>query len=260
MLKFLFWLLLAANGVLFALHQGYLGGGDASRREPARLARQLNPDKLTLIDESRARAAAAPLFAAPAAEAAPAATSAPAPEAAAPTADSATAPPAAMPSATPPATSAVTACVEIGDFGAADGQRFAARLDELGLRAQAGTRQVGDGAEAASYMVYLAPPPDHAALEAKLAELRQQGVRDFYVLPPSAAPAGAISLGVFKSEEAARTQLAGVQKKGVRGARIQARGARQAYQLRALQPTQQAAFDTLRGEFPAQQTRACAAD
>jgi len=248
MLKFLFWLLLAANGVLFALHQGYLGGGDASRREPARLARQLNADKLTLIDESRARAAAAPLFSEPAPDAAPVAPEAAAP---APVADSA---------ATPPATDAVTACVEIGDFGAADGQRFAARLEQLGLRAQASTRQVGDGAEAASYMVYLAPPPDHAALEAKLAELRQQGVRDFYVLPPSAAPAGAISLGVFKSEEAARTQLAGVLKKGVRGARIQTRGARQAYQLRALQPAQQTAFDTLRGEFPAQQTRACAAD
>ncbi|MGB7481213.1 MAG: SPOR domain-containing protein, partial [Burkholderiaceae bacterium] len=173
-------------------------------------------------------------------------------------------PPAAAPAAAPAESAAIApaaaACIEVGDFGAADGQRFAERLDELGLRPQAVVRQVGDSGEAAGYMVYLAPPPDRAQLDARLAELRQQGVRDFYVLPPSAVPAGAISLGVFKSEEAARTQLAGLVKKGVRGARIQARGARQAFQLRALEPQQQAAFDRLRADFPAQEARACGGD
>lgn len=239
MLKLFFWLLLAVNGALFAFHQGYLGG-DGAPRETSRLAQQLRADKIRLLSESSARAATAPLFASAAPAPAPASASSPAPAVAA---DAAPNP---------------AACIEIGDFGAADSQRFAAQLAALGLQQKASARSVAG--EAASYMVYIPAPAERAALDKKLAELRQLDVKDFFVLPQTATLAGGISLGVFKTEEGARTQLASLNKKGVRGARIHARGAgRQAFQLRGLDQREQAVFEQLRAEFPEQGPRACAA-
>ncbi len=227
MLKLFFWLLLLANGVLFALHQGYLGDS-GERREAARMDSQLHADKIKLLSESSVRAAAAPLFA----SAAP------------------------SPSVAP----ATAVCVEIGDFSAADGQRFAAQLAALGLRDKAVAQASGDGEVAAGYMVYLAAPADRAALEHQVAELQRLEIRDFFVLPAAASLAGAISLGVFKSEEAAKTHLGRLQKKGLRGARLHVRGSaagQQLFQLRGLESSEQAAFEQLRAEFPAQQVRPC---
>ncbi|HTN67138.1 MAG TPA: SPOR domain-containing protein, partial [Burkholderiaceae bacterium] len=62
------------------------------------------------------------------------------------------------------------------------------------------------------------------------------------------------------SEEAAKTHLGHLQKKGLRGARLHARGSatgQQLFQLRGLESSEQAAFEQLRAEFPAQQVRPC---
>ena len=155
---------------------------------------------------------------------------------------------------------AAAACVEIGDFGIADGQRFAAQLAALGLQGKAAVRGLGEHDGASGYMVYLAAPADRAALERQSAELQRLEVKDFFVLPQTATLPGAISLGVFKTEEGAKTQLANLQKKGLRGARIHVRGSspgKQWFQLRGLEPQEQAAFEQLRAEFPAQQARPC---
>ncbi len=232
MLKLFFWLLLAANGVLFAFHQGYLGGDVEHPRQAARLNQQLQADKLRLLSESEAKAGIVPLFTAAAASAS---ASAPAAEAA--------------------------ACIEIGNFGSADSQRFEAQLAALGLQPKASARAIADGSGAVSgYMVYLAAEGDKDALGKSIAELRRLEIKDFFVLPPGATPGG-ISLGVFKSEEGAQAQLARLTKIGLRGARIHARSAstgKQAFQLRGLDQRQQAAFDQLRAEFPGQQARPCA--
>lgn len=227
MLKLFFWLLLLANGVLFALYQGYLGDS-GERREASRMDSQLHADKIKLLSASSARAAAAPLFA------------------------SAAPPPAVAPAA--------AVCVEIGDFSAADGQRFAAQLAALGLRDKAVSQASGDGEVAAGYMVYLPAPANRTALERQLAELQRLEIKEFFVLPAAASLAGAISLGVFKSEEAAKTQLAHLQKKGLHGARLHVRGSaagRQLFQLRGLESSEQAEFEQLRADFPAQQVRPC---
>jgi hypothetical protein len=49
MLNLFFWCLLAANGLLFAFSQGLLEPLIASGHEPARIGKQLNPGKLTLL-------------------------------------------------------------------------------------------------------------------------------------------------------------------------------------------------------------------
>jgi hypothetical protein len=238
MLKIFFWLLLLTNAVLFAFHQGYLGHARTEPREASRLAQQLQPEKIRLISESSAKAAMTPLFA----TAAPAA-----PAAAAP--------------AVPPA--AGLACVEIGNFGGAEAQRFSAQLAALGLQPKTQVRSLTEAADsAAGYMVYLAAPADRAALEQRTAELRQSGINDFFVLPQSATLPGAISLGIFKSEDSARLQQAKLLKRGLRDVRLHTRGAsvsKQAFQLQGLDEQQQAALDQLRASFPQQQARACGA-
>jgi hypothetical protein len=239
MLKIFFWLLLLTNGVLFAFHQGYLGHARSEPREASRLAQQLQPEKIRLISESSAKAAMTPLFA----NAAPAATSAT--------------------SSTPAAPAAGAACVEIGNFGGAEAQRFSAQLAALGLQPKTQVRSLTEAADsAAGYMVYLPAPADRAALEQRAAELRQLGINDFFVLPQSATLPGAISLGIFKSEDSARLQQAKLLKKGLREVRLHARGAsvsKQAFQLQGLDEQQQAALDQLRAGFPQQQARACGA-
>jgi hypothetical protein len=240
MLKIFFWLLLLTNAELFAFHQRYLGHARTEPREASRLAQQLQPEKIRLISESRAKAAMTPLFA----NAAPAA-----PAAAAP--------------AVTPAAGASTACVEIGNFGGAEAQRFSAQLAALGLQPKTQVRSLTEAADsAAGYMVYLTAPADRAALEQRTAELRQSGINDFFVLPQSATLPGAISLGIFKSEDSARLQQAKLLKKGLRDVRLHTRGAsvsKQAFQLQGLDEQQQAALDQLRVSFPQQQARACGA-
>jgi len=54
--------LVAANGLLFAWGQGWLGGQPGStQREPARLAAQVNPERLKLLSPEAASAAKRPL-------------------------------------------------------------------------------------------------------------------------------------------------------------------------------------------------------
>ena len=52
-MKFIFWLLLAINGVLFAYGRGYLGNFKGNEREPARMKAQVSPGKLTLVSAAR---------------------------------------------------------------------------------------------------------------------------------------------------------------------------------------------------------------
>jgi len=52
---------------------------------------------------------------------------------------------------------------------------------------------------------------------------QELGVEDFYVVQEDSKFRFAISLGVFKTEEAARSRLAELRKKGVRTARVDPR-------------------------------------
>lgn len=255
MLKWIFWILLVTNGVLFALHQGYLGETSSERREAGRMAIQLHTERIKLLSESSARSSVSPLF------------NSPAPEAAAPAdvdknanAETGAAKSEAAMTTTADAHPYAAACIEIGSFSAADAQRFEAQLAALGLKAKSSVRTLAG--ETSGYMVYVPASADKNTPQDILAELRQLGITDFFALPQSSALRGGVSLGIFKTEEGAQTQLANLTKKGVRNVRIQPRGAalaggQQLFQLRGLARTEQRAFDRLRAEFPDQKTQAC---
>ena len=228
MLKILFGLLLAINGGLFAYQQGWLAPLQSPSREPSRLKQQLHPEQLKLV----------PLPASPSA-----ATSSMPAAAVMPAAD------------TQPAAVAVAGtCTEIGNFDAADAQRFESRLATLSLGEHVTRRAIADSAR---HIVYIPPLGSKEAAERKAAELRKFGVEDFFIIQDNSALQWGISLGVFKTEEAANNQLAALNKKGVRSARVGG-GNRIAFQLHDIDAATRGAIDKIRVDFPRQQWRECA--
>lgn len=226
MLKLIFVLLLAANAALFAYGKGYLGQFSGNEREPARLQKQLNADKLQLISASKAEGAAA-----------------------------AVAPPPPVPRDEP----AATACLEVGNFVLADARRFEDKVAPLEL----GDRQVRrnlPGQEISSYIVHIPPQASRAAAEKKADELRALGITNFFVLNDSSPLRWGISLGVFRSEAAAQAQLAALTKQGVHSAKVAPRytGSKQLmYQFRDISEDTKARIEKIAAKFPEQETRAC---
>ena len=230
MLKFIFLSLLGINVVLFAFGQGWLGNFKPSEREPARIARQLNTDKLQLLSAASAGA----LKAAPAP-----ATDIPDPPAA--------------------AASVLVACTEIGSVNERDARRLDRLLEPLALgdkltRSEVAVQEIG------SYMVMIPPLGSKEAADARAAELKELGVTNYFIMNETSAAKWAISLGVFKSETAAQTLLAALGKQGVRGAKIVGRpvnATRLNYRLRDLEPAARARIDAIVSQFDGLDARSC---
>jgi hypothetical protein len=248
MLKFFFWLLLLANAALFAYQQGYLEPLVASGREPARIGRQFNADKIRSIPEPKP--ASAPDAASPDAAAA-ASMAVSAPVAGADTAAAATAPASKTP--------VLATCTEFGNFNAEDAKRFSAQLATLSLGDRVTRRNVPG---VTTHIVYIPPQADKEAAEKKVGELRRLGVNDFYIIQDNSSLRWGISLGVFKLEETARAYLATLNQKGVHSARIGQRSATTglvAFQLHGLDATAKSAVEKIKAGFPKQEMRSCGA-
>jgi len=257
MLKLLFWLLLIGNAALFSMQRGYLGATASERHEPKRLTQQLHPETLTILPANSEKLVTPAKADAPAAAAATVATA----DAAKDRKPDATPPEAKVPAADPvPPPAPVVACTEIGNFNAVEVRKFDAQLSSLNLAVKPTTRSVQ---EAASHMVYIPSQDGKEGAERKSAELRRLGIQDFYVMPesqPNPALRWAISLGVFKTEEAAKAYIGRLIPQGVRSARIMARNVtsnKQAYQWRNIDAVTKAALDGLKAKFPNQEMRSC---
>jgi hypothetical protein len=224
MLRIIFWILLIANGALFAFHQGYFDSSH-EKKEPQRLLAQFNADKLKLLPASAANAAppeAPPVLPAPAVE--------------------------------PQKT---VSCLEIGNFSSSDAKRFEERLVPLSLEQKPPRLKVE---EVASHMVYIPPLGSKEAAEKKVAELRKLGVENFFIMQDGSGYRWGISLGVFKTAQAAKNQLADLNKLGVRGARIGTRSIasdKVFYRLRNLNTDSAQALDKIMSDFPEQKQREC---
>ncbi len=159
--------------------------------------------------------------------------------------------------ARPDAGQPAVACIEIGNLTLAEGKRFEARLATLSL-AQMPQRR--DLREESSHMVWI--PPQSSGKEGadkKSAELRKLGIRDFYVLQDVPTRYG-ISLGVFKTEEAAKARLAKLGETGVRSARVVEHRmplVRTAFQFPAVDLKTRQSLDRLRSEFPRHEQKQC---
>ena len=145
-------------------------------------------------------------------------------------------------------------CLEWGGF--TDTERAAAlvALEPLHLGRQLSQRRIDS---TSAYWVFLPPLSSKSAAEKRVAELKAEGLKDFFILSDGPQK-NAISLGVFKTEEAANKFLDAVKEKGVQNARSGART--QTIQqtfviLRDPQPAQTERLQQLKGDFAGTEVR-----
>ena len=224
--RIVFFLLLLANLAFFAW--AYFGAGQAAE-EPQLMEQQLNPQDIRLLTGEQIAKLAA--------------------ERAKQT-DRAKAPPKSPP----------VACLELGGFSPAEVTRVQQALEPLALGPRLSQRRVD---EVASYWVYIPPLRSRQSANQKAAELKKLGVDDFFVVLEEGKLRFAISLGVFKTEEAARSRLSELQAKGVRTARV---GPKETsvqkvyFAIREVPDALVARLNDMRKEFAGSELKECAPD
>jgi hypothetical protein len=212
----LFWILLFGNVILFAVMQrgGFGWGEQGVQAQP-----YLHGEMIRLMPVPQS--APAKTLPAPVAVSAP--VPVPVPVLSAPVPASS---PSQYPSnlqlslnmATPAAAKPSTpVCLEWGDFSGLDLARATAALSALQLADKLSQRQIERDI---GYWVYIPPLGNKAAVNRKIAELKALGVREYFVVQVSGHWLNAISLGVFKTRDAAQNFLHDLQAKGVHTAQV----------------------------------------
>lgn len=230
-MRLAFLLLLAANLAFFAWARFLAPPDPAVDRAP--LARQLEPQKLRIVPER---------------ELAQLPSVAPAPEKPKP-----------KPVAAPAPEAAPVACVEWGSFSPADASRAAQRLEPLALGARLAQYR---GEEIASWWVHMPPQGNRAGALKKAAELKQLGVFDYFIVQDNGALRWSLSLGVFRSEDAAKAHLEALRDKGVRSAVIGRRETRVPkvwFQVREVDAPLQARLEAAARDFESATLHECVA-
>jgi hypothetical protein len=127
------------------------------------------------------------------------------------------APAASAPVVATAAPATLTACVEWGAFGGPEVARAEGALAALALPADSVQRRVTD---IDGYWVHMPVLKTKPEVDRKLGELKALGVTDFFVVQDAGPWRNAVSLGLFKSEDAANAELERLRKIGVRSALV----------------------------------------
>jgi hypothetical protein len=240
-------LLLVANVLLFGWLRGWMApfGGDG--RDPVRIERQVQPEALRIVGQKGA-AMPAPTVA----SAVPVAGSGSTTESRPPAPDVSTSlPPAALAVALRAAN-----CAEVGPMSEGDAVRVQVALDALASDIAVATQRAED---TTSWWVYL--PPASGDVVKRVADLRERGVTDTYVMPDGTWK-GAVSLGLFRQEELAVALQKSIAAKGVKNVRVAPRGpspGRITLQIRPVNEPVATELSTLRASLPEAIARPCAA-
>lgn len=206
-------LLLLANALLFA----YARLDQASVSEPGRLARQIQPDSIKLLTPQQVGALGldrSPI-AARAQSQAPGAGSVPPPGASPPPHSPAAAPAqgVAQASTQAPTQSSTPAdvCTQWGPFSDADRAKAQVDLDALKLGRQLSQHQV---TVADAWWVSLGPMPTRAAADRRVTQLRALSIDDLSVVD-SGNGRFAVSLGIFRTQNAATARVQALAARGI---------------------------------------------
>lgn len=211
-MRALFWMLLLGNVILFAVMQsgGLSWGEQAYQPQPA-----LHADKILLLDATQS----VPIKALPISP--PAIVPAGAPDQIAASSSVANTAPATNPaSAAKPAPvieQAPLICLEWGDFSGSDLKRATDVLSVLQLGEKISQRQIEYNK---GYWVYIPPLKNKVAVNRKVSQIKKLGIREYFIVQDAGAFRYAISLGVFKTQEAAQNYLNELNVKGLHSAKI----------------------------------------
>jgi hypothetical protein len=194
-MKLAFMLLVLANLVVFAWQQGVFGDLPEAGREPGRVARQIEPERIRVLEP---REVSALKERAREQKARDGATGKAAPAAA--TVEISAAP-----------------CLEFGDFAGEAAVRARKRLDALNLA----NRLVELNVELPGwYTVFIPPKPTRAAVEVRAEELRRAGVKELLVIADNSPMRFGIALGSFRDQDLALKHLEDLRNRGIKDARM----------------------------------------
>jgi hypothetical protein len=110
-------------------------------------------------------------------------------------------------------------CVEWGPLSDSDKSRALATLEPLDLSRLISQKKVE---VVTNYWVFIPPVANRPAADRRMAELKEQGVKDLLLID-GGVQRFAISLGVFQTEADAQTRLDALSAQGVKGAKVGAR-------------------------------------
>jgi SPOR domain len=216
----IFLLLVAVNLALFAWARYYSNADSASDTEPLR--RQIKPESIRIL-------AGPELAGLPVVKPKPAAEPAVAP----------------------------AACIEWGGFAVAEAPRAEKALEPLALGARLSQRR---SEETAGWWVFIPPQANRPAALKKITELKALGIDDYFIIQEEGKMRWAVSLGVFSSEDAAKSRLDALRAKGVRSAQSGERDTQVAkvwFQARGADAPQQAKVRETAQGFPGTEVRDC---
>jgi hypothetical protein len=188
-MRVLFLLLLLANAGFFAWSR-YVSPPETAA-DPAPLARQIEPEKLKIV--------------------APSALPPPAPP------KPAAAPPAPPPAAAAPPATVSLRCIEWGSFTLADARQAEQALEPLALDTRLAQRRTE---ETAGWWVFIPSQKTRQGALRKAAELKGLGIGEYFIMQEEGPLRWSLSLGVFRTEEAAQARLAALRQQGVRTAQV----------------------------------------
>jgi len=224
-----FLILVLANVGFFAWWR--YGSPTDAAADPAPLARQIDPEKLKVIAPKDLPPPSPPK------------------------------PVAAIKAEPPPPPPVALKCLEWGSFTLTDASRAEKTLEPLALGPRLAQRRTE---ETAGWWVFIPAQktanPRQAALR-KAAELRNLGVDDYFIVQEDGQHRWALSLGVFRTEDAARARLAVLRAQGVRTAVV---GARETVvpkvwlQVKGVDPALEAKLKELTVQVESTELRACA--
>ena len=117
-------------------------------------------------------------------------------------------------------TTVPTSCVEWGSFTVADAPRAEQALEPLALGARLAQRRTE---EVAGWWVFIPPQGSRQGALKKGLELRNLGIDEYFIVQDEGEHRWALSLGVYRNEEAAQAHLAALRAQGVRTAQVGAR-------------------------------------
>lgn len=184
-MRALFFVLLLANVAFFAWSRYYAPADGSTDRGP--LTRQIEPEKLRIVGPGE------PVSSLPKPASALASTG-----------------------------STGSACLEWGGFTVAEAPRAEKAMEPLALGPRLAVRR---SEESAGWWVFIPPQANRPAAMKKAAELKALGIEEYFVVQEESPNRWAISLGIFRTEEAAQAHLEGLRARGVRSAQVGARDA-----------------------------------
>jgi SPOR domain len=150
-------------------------------------------------------------------------------------------------------------CAEWGPISPADIARAQDALN--GILPGAKVEQV-PRSEASGWWVYVPPLASRQAANQRVAELRRSGITDLFVIPDDAKLRNGISLGVFRSEEAAKGYVEALRKRGVRDVVLaeRERNARVYLQVQNVPPPLRKRMAELKTAFLGSEVQDCQAE